>query len=137
MIWKDTYSLGIEEIDNQHKELLRLFSVVQDALIGGKGWAEIHYALLAVIDFARFHFQFEEALMRLYACPDREAHGKAHQRFLAQASGIAGESLKDRTREDVAEFFRDWLASHIQGADRGYAEHILAGAKVVRTESAK
>lgn len=131
MIWNDTYSLGIEEIDNQHKELLRLFSVVQDALQAGKGWSEIHFAVLAIIDFAHFHFQFEEALMRLFAFPELEAHSKSHRNFRVQANAIVGDSLRDRTREDVAEFFRDWLVTHIQGADRAYAEHILGGATIV------
>jgi len=129
--WKDDYSLGIEEIDNQHKNLLRLFNVAQDALNGEQGWSPIHYAILAIIDFTRFHFRFEEALMRLYAFPDYENHSKAHLQFLAEAERIVGESLRDRTREDAAKLFRDWLVNHILGADRDYARHILAGTKVV------
>ena len=71
--------------------------------------------------------------MRLYAFPGYENHSKAHLQFRAEANGIVSESLKGRTREDVAKFFRDWLVSHIQGADQSYGRYILAGAKVVGT----
>ena len=30
MKWANEYSIGIEEIDSQHKELLALFSAVED-----------------------------------------------------------------------------------------------------------
>lgn len=133
MEWKDEYSVGIEEIDNQHKKLLLLFSAVQDAVNAGKGWSAIHFSILEVTDFARFHFRFEEALMRLYAFPDYESHSKAHLKILAEADRLVGESLRDDTSDKVAKFLRDWLIDHIQGSDRSYALHIFSGATVAHS----
>jgi hemerythrin len=136
MKWETAYSVGIEEIDNQHKELLRLFSVVQDTVNADQGWSAIHFSILEVTDFARFHFRFEEALMRLYAFPDFENHCNAHLRILADADRLVGESLRDDASSEVANFLRNWLITHIQGSDRSYAQHILAGATVARSLTA-
>jgi hemerythrin len=132
MKWKDEYSVGIEEIDSQHKELLRLFSVVEDAVKVGQGWSAIHFSILAVTDAARFHFRFEEALMRLYAYPGLEKHRKSHLEILAKADRIVAESLQNNTSDEVATYFRNWLVAHIQGSDRSYSQHILSGATVAR-----
>lgn len=131
MKWANEYSIGIEEIDNQHKELLALFSAVEDQVKTDQGWSAVHYSILKVIDFARFHFRFEEALMRLYGYPDYEQHCKDHRRILVQADEIISDSLRASAQDDVATYFRDWLVKHIQGSDRGYAAHILGGAKMV------
>jgi hemerythrin len=131
--WKDEYSIGIDEIDSQHKQLLRLFSMLEEQVRDGQSWSGIHYSIVEMINFARFHFQFEEALMRLYGFADYEEHCAAHRNILVKADSVLGESLQNSTRDDVALFFRDWLVHHIQGDDQSYAQHILSGAKVVRT----
>lgn len=133
MKWTEKYSVGIEEIDSQHKELLRLFSAVEDQVQSDQGWSAIHYSILEVIDFTKFHFRFEEALMRLYGFPDYGQHTEQHRMILVQADSIVSDSLRKGARDDVARFFSDWLVHHIQGSDRAYAQHILAGAKVVGT----
>lgn len=131
MQWSAAYSVGIEEIDNQHKELLRLFSIVENAVLMKQGWSTIHYGLIAVRDYAQFHFKFEEALMRLYGFPESAGHGKAHEQILKRAEVVERASLQTNTEEEVTRFFRDWLIEHIQGADRAYAQFILAGAPLV------
>ena len=136
MKWKDQYSVGIDEIDDQHKVLLRLFSIVQDAVATNQGWSAVHFAILETVQYAEFHFSFEEALMRLYGFPGYEEHSKAHRQILAQAEGLVGESLREGTRDDVATFFRNWLVSHMQESDRFYAKHILSGARVLGSATA-
>ena len=131
MKWNEEYSLGIEEIDSQHKELLRLFSIVQDEVRTEQRWSSIHYSIVEIIDFSQFHFGFEEALMRLYGFPGYEEHRKVHGQLLGKADELLGESMKGGARDDIAKFFGDWLVEHMKRADRGYAQHILAGAKVV------
>jgi hemerythrin len=131
MEWSADHSVGIEEIDRQHKELLRLFALIKEAIATDQGWSAIHYGLVEVKRFALFHFQFEEALMRLYGFADCDRHAEAHDDMLRKLESTEHESLQDSTKEEILKFFRDWLVDHIQGADRSYARHILEGAKVV------
>ncbi len=131
MEWKADYSVGIEEIDRQHKELLRLFGVIKDAISADEGWSTIHFGLVEVKRFAHFHFEFEEALMRLYGFAGRDEHTATHQQMLHRLESTEHDSLQESTKEDILKLFRDWLVEHINGADRSYAHHILAGAGVV------
>jgi len=131
MEWKADYSVGIEEIDRQHKELLRLFGVIKDAISADEGWSTIHFGLVEVKRFAHFHFEFEEALMRLYGFVGLDEHTATHQQMLHRLESTEHDSLQESTKEDILKLFRDWLLEHINGADRSYARHILAGASVV------
>lgn len=131
--WKDSYSLGIEEIDNQHKRLLRGFTAIEDAISSGKGWSFTHFAVLELRTTARAHFMFEEGLMRLFGFPKTEIldHSREHEQFFRKLDDIERHSIRDSAEKDMVDFLRRWLAEHILATDKSYAAHILTGAKIV------
>ncbi len=131
MDWKPEYSLGIIEIDNQHKRLLVQFTRIEEAFRQCASWTDTHYLIVDLIDFARFHFEFEEALMRLFAVPTAERHGGEHRQFFVMLQDIEQHSLQREAEGEMIEFLRDWLKHHILGSDREYAKWILGGAPVV------
>ena len=131
MEWKNEYSSGIVEIDNQHKQLLRLLSIVDDEVKGDHRWPRIHDSIIDVINFARFHFQFEEALMRLYGFPDYEKHCKVHQQIIVQAENLVANTLDNIPQDDVVSFFVNWQVAHTKKEDQAFARYILSGAQVV------
>lgn len=131
MDWRQEYSLGIAEIDTQHQRLLRQFTQIEDAFRRGCSWTDTHYLILDLIEFAKFHFEFEEALMRLFAAPATESHVAEHRQFFIMLQEIEQHSLNQAAETEMVEFLRSWLKNHILGSDRKYAAWILAGAKVV------
>lgn len=135
MCWRDEYSLGIIEIDDQHKELIRRFALVEKAVANQQGWSELHFAILGILRYADFHFQFEEALMRLYNFPQIDTHVQEHRRILQAAEIFIDESLRKVAPDDVAQFYQSWLATHIRNDDRLYADFILAGNPIVTSSS--
>jgi hemerythrin len=133
MEWKDEYSLGIAEIDAQHKTLLQGFSRVEQAMAKSAGWADTHYAIVELTRLAREHFAFEEALMRLFGYPATAEHAKGHAYFFTRLDTIERQSLQQSAESEMVGFLCDWLTRHILGDDRTYADHILAGAEVLRS----
>jgi hemerythrin len=133
MEWKDEYSLGILEIDNQHKLLLRSFTVIEESIKLNHGWSITHYAIIELLQLVRMHFSFEEALMHMFAYPGSKKHQKEHQRFFDHLEKIERQSLKKSAEVQMVQFLEDWLTTHILGTDRGYANHIFSGAQVVRS----
>jgi hemerythrin len=133
MEWKDQYSLGIVEIDDQHKLLMGGFSSIEESIVQNKGWSETHYAIVELIKIAHMHFSFEEALMRIFGYPGTEPHQMEHQHFFAKLDSIERLALKETAKIEVVTFMQDWLANHILANDRAYAKHILSGAQVVRS----
>ena len=136
MEWNDEYSVGIQEIDDQHKRLLDIFSYIERGIRLQRGWMEIFHSVADLKIFARIHFEIEEALMRLYGFPALRAHIEEHQHFFTRLAEIESKALKGPVEKETLEFLCDWLKSHIQGSDRGYTDHILSGALVVRSGSA-
>jgi hemerythrin len=132
MEWKDEYSLGILEIDNQHKLLLRSFTAIEESIKLEHGWSVTHYAIIELLQLVRMHFSFEEALMHMFAYPGSKKHKKEHQRFFDHLEKIERQSLKKSAEVQMVQFLEDWLTTHILGTDRGYANHIFSGAQVVR-----
>jgi len=133
MDWKTSYSIGLEEIDGQHKTLLALFSDITEAIARDDSWSDVHYRVVALRSFAEFHFRFEEAMMRFFGYPDaaNESHCKAHRAFFERLDSIVRTSLRDEVKKDMVRFLFDWLTEHILVSDREYAEFILANPKPV------
>lgn len=131
MEWQPAYSVGIAEIDNQHRELLGHFSAISEAILDKKSWSDIHFEIIELKEFAYFHFRFEDALMSLYGCPQRERHNSIHDQFLREIESYERSSLSQINDQAVMQLFGDWLVKHIQGDDRAYAQRILSGAKIV------
>lgn len=133
MKWKNEYSLGIQEIDDQHRLLLSSFSVIEEAINLKQGWSNVHFSILGLKELASMHFTFEEALMRLFSYPEAKAHRGDHEYFFARLAEIENHSLRNSAERELLEFLREWLTSHILHTDADYARYILSGASVVRS----
>lgn len=131
MKWSSQFSVGIEEIDRQHRELIDLFNRVVDTIKAADHWADVHFRLLELRNFAGFHFEFEEGLMRMFAYPGREDHAGEHSVFFQRLDSIERSAISANVKAEVIKFLFDWLTHHISGSDRGYAKHLLDGAGIV------
>jgi len=133
MVWKDEYSVGLHEIDVQHKELLSLFTRVTDVLEESSSWTDVHYRIVELRTFAAYHFQFEEALMRMFGYAEHAGHAEFHQQFFVKIAEFERHSILGDAKREMLQFLFDWLFSHILKSDKDYAQHILSGAPVVRS----
>ena len=133
MEWKDEYAVGIKEIDAQHKELVNLFTKINDSIKSELPWSEIHFQIIELKTFAIFHFEFEEALMRLFGFREHGTHADAHKSFFDKLHAIEQSSIRDEVKQEMVRFAFDWLFGHIATADKAYAKHILGGATIVKS----
>ena len=112
--WSDGLSVGIAEIDGQHRKLLGLMNGLEAALGHGRDAAALDRIARQMADYARYHFAAEERRMDYALYPDAAAHKAEHAEFRAEA-----ESLLAAGRPGPAlDFLRGWLLTHIQGTDR-------------------
>ena len=124
--WKDSLSVGIESIDNDHKQLLMLINNLQSAVHYNMGETFERQALEKVVDYTKYHFEREEQLMRENDYPDYEAHKQQHKEMIERVEGLlaAYESDPENTIKDLTKFLRNWLLRHIAGTDQQYSEHL-------------
>lgn len=123
--WRSEYSLGIDEIDSQHKGLISCISSLEKSIEDPdekQRWAAIHYAIVQLSDYTRIHFTVEESLMRVLAYPDIDAHIAQHGVFISYLKDMERKSITHDVREEeIVSFLRNWLLQHIMVDDKRYA----------------
>ncbi len=81
IIWDDSLTTGLSDIDDQHKELIQNFNNLLEAIDQGKDREETGKVLDFLTSYAESHFEHEERLMDEYDCPVAGANKKAHEYF--------------------------------------------------------
>lgn len=121
--WSEQLSVGIMEMDVQHKRLVDLINRLHDAMSKGEGAAILKTLLNEVVTYTKVHFAAEERLMTSRRYPQLSAHKQLHEQFAAKAVEM-NESIqagKMVTSVSVSGILRDWLVKHIQNEDKKYA----------------
>lgn len=124
--WNDSYSVGITEMDNEHKKLFAIINELFDGLKAGKGRDILDGIFKELKEYTRVHFNDEEILMKRYDYPGLEEQKKQHVTFIDK---IRVEENKSKggaflVSIEILGFLRDWLTTHIQKYDREYGEFI-------------
>jgi hemerythrin-like metal-binding protein len=121
--WDDSYSVGVEQLDNDHRRLIQLINNLQTAIHYPAGEQFEREALDALVDYTRTHFKREEELMEKYDFPGFEAHRQIHQNMIAEVDALMASYDKDpeKTLEKASSCLKRWLLNHINGTDQEYA----------------
>ncbi|MBF0167251.1 MAG: hemerythrin family protein [Alphaproteobacteria bacterium] len=122
--WNEgAFCLGIEDIDADHKKKIEAINKVEDLIDSRAASTIIATALQELIDGTASHFAREEDLMRRTKYPALANHAELHAEFLDRLGQLHAASFKDEAQIDARaelDFFADWMAVHIQNADRNY-----------------
>ena len=130
--WSDELSVGIEEIDDQHKELVALVNEMHRAIHERHGSEVVREILARLTDYTRIHFAVEESLMRILNYPGYEEHKALHEELLSHVVELNEKVATGKTAIgfELMHFLKVWLTKHIMESDKEYTEHFLnAGAK--------
>jgi len=121
--WDDSFLVGVEVFDNDHKYLVKLINNLHSGLMAGFGVSEMTFILDDLVRYTNVHFGREEALMRKHAYPDYEEHRGAHadlvRKLLDFQSQLA--SGKKVFSIELMSFLKDWLLTHILKTDMRYS----------------
>jgi hemerythrin len=80
MTWGPKLSVGVPQIDDQHKKLIELVNRLNEAMIAGHGRDLIGSTLSELVKYTQYHFACEERLMSTHALrAHRGAQGGARQ----------------------------------------------------------
>lgn len=129
--WRESLSIGVEAIDNQHKELLLRFDKLLNACQDGRGIDELKGLQLFLEEYVHTHFNDEEALQKLHRFPDYEAHRAEHVYFIEQLKKLKLETEKEGiSTHHVVEtnnMLLKWLLNHISKVDAKLGTFIKTG----------
>lgn len=116
------YSVGIREIDGQHKVLVDMLNELYDAMQSGKSNDILGSIVLKLVNYTKTHFAAEERYFERYGYPETFSHKKEHEKFTQKVIAFKNDFDSGRTSLTVGitSFLKDWLSSHIQGIDKKY-----------------
>ena len=120
--WTAKLALGIDKIDDQHKELVRLINRLHRAMKAKAGVKEAGDILDSLAKYTIYHFDFEEKIFDKYGYPKSKDHKKYHRTLVDSVvtfqkdfkSGKAGLTM------ELMMFLTNWLKDHIMKTDRDY-----------------
>lgn len=126
-VWGPAYSIGLNEIDEQHRKLFDIMNELWMAIVRRAEHTEMDHILADLERYTLSHFTAEEEFMRSTEFPNLDEHKIQHQIFvdrIAEARNAVGRG--EVVSLQLLHFLKDWLVSHIQVKDRAYANEFEA-----------
>lgn len=122
--WEDSLSIGISEIDMQHKKLVDLINKLNDAMKSGKSKDVMGTIFNELINYTATHFKTEEKYFDQYKYESSEAHKIEHAKLVKEVQNLKRdfESGKMGMSMDIMNFLVNWLKNHILISDRKYVQ---------------
>ena len=125
--WTEEYSVGIKEIDNQHKGLVILINELFTLMTKGKSKDSLSEIFNYLTDYTKKHFFTEETLLYKYAYPEIDQHKLEHSKFIENLNNLKSDfkTGKITISIETLNFLKDWLLNHIKLSDKRYSVYIL------------
>ncbi len=131
--WTPDLAVNVTSIDEQHRELIRQFNDLGEAVWDGKGHVAIAGILRFLADYTVQHFRDEEMLMDELNYPDSAAHKKSHENLLAEVSEFIGKfesgSVQSHLVISVVDRLGQWTRQHIRLEDKALGQYFLSKAE--------
>ena len=118
--WTTALSVGVPEIDAQHRELFGRVDALLDAMLAND--RSVSARTLAFLrEYAAVHFGAEEALMRELDYPGLASHAAEHQAFTAEVDDLGRQLEREGTSAalllELERRVCDWLRDHVYFTD--------------------
>ena len=120
--WQDSYSVGIDEMDADHKRLIDIIKRIDEAEKSGRS---VQWVLEELRNYAEYHFRAEEERMIAADYPGIDEQKQEHKAFVEWLASV--ERTYNLTpeahfyiAETVNDYLSDWLTHHILLIDMQY-----------------
>jgi hemerythrin len=124
--WNERYSVGIKELDEQHRRLFDIFNTLLEAEATPRGSNKAADALTRLRTYTVEHFELEEQYMAKCGYPDLESHIHIHASFRKKIDALC--SAKPREHDDnlmeMLGCLYEWLVTHVGSCDQQYVPYV-------------
>jgi hemerythrin len=123
--WNEQFSIGIEEVDSEHRALVALINDLHDAMSAGTARAHIVAGLSRIRALVAAHFAREEAFMREARYMAYAEHKEDHEVLLDDLNdmleGVRRGGKFDETR--LSADLQYWFSAHFRAHDARLHRH--------------
>lgn len=124
--WKDEFSIGIESVDKEHRDMIELINELDGAMQDDADCATVARALGEIYARISAHFALEEKVMRDTAYSGFAAHKADHELLLDELLETI-DSVEDAGRYDrnaLSGSLNQWFSDHFRTHDAELHRHI-------------
>jgi len=125
VVWKDSFSVGVKKIDDQHRALIRITnSLYMDSFDRTKTKEAFVKALKGLFNYTKAHFKTEEDMFEKTNYPEITEHKKQHYELLLGVVDKAKrlDSGNQSQCRGLIKFLVDWILNHVAIHDRAFGD---------------
>jgi len=125
IIWSEGYSVGIQEIDMQHKKLIDLINRLYGLFLN-KNYEEVNEVIREIKDYTLYHFSTEERLFREKKYLHEIEHIAKHEEFIVELNKLYADYIHSPSilTMKAMTFLQKWLTNHILKEDKKYVGYL-------------
>jgi len=117
--WKEEYATGIDEVDDEHKDLIDVINRLHDLLLADDAKLTVPAFFDRLLKGVTAHFALEERIMGESDYPELEAHRQDHDRLLDEIRDLveAFRQAEEVDSVDLAMRLEPWFSHHFATHD--------------------
>ena len=120
--WNEDLSVGNYDIDEQHKELIKIINEVITVIKEKQYTFSNLLSIVCKLDnYVSQHFQYEENFMNMHHIEGKEKHIKEHdfaRKKMNSLNVIEQENFEEKFFFDTLGWLSNWLIDHIMNTDK-------------------
>jgi hemerythrin len=119
--WNDSFLIGIEELDHEHKILIDDINRLHEELVMNDEKSEIEECLGDIYTRMQAHFALEEHVMKEHGYKYFDEHKREHEELLDNYTEYMVQFLNDSgvsSDKSIEENLKHWVITHIVTSDK-------------------
>ena len=117
--WKPEYSVGIQSMDDEHREMIELINATYEKLKSNSDADQVEEYLGEILSTISMHFALEERIMRNAGYGEYQAHKDDHEILLDRLRDLMDDYFDDPDAgaNTLEQSLSDWFAGHFSTFD--------------------
>lgn len=117
--WKPEYSVGIQSMDDEHREMIELINATYEKLKSNSDADQVEEYLGEILSTISMHFALEERIMRNAGYGEYQAHKDDHEILLDRLRDLMDDYFDDPDvgASKLEQGLSDWFAGHFSTFD--------------------
>mgnify|MGYP001571792402 CR=1 FL=1 len=119
--WSEEMSVGVSELDYQHKMFLTYINDLNSAIVSGAAHLLIQVTMENLAKHMKGHFTTEENLMEKYGYQGLEEHRKLHQELEREVNSFKAKyEANQQIEKELLIFLKKWVTDHVMNEDKKF-----------------
>jgi hemerythrin-like metal-binding protein len=127
ILWHDSFSVGVQILDEHHQTLARLINRLSDCPSGTEHSETVVDAISELVQYALYHFDHEERLMAAHDFPRLAKHREEHSQFCEVITETSyGATLGIIDLQHLIDYLNRWWKNHILFEDMQFKPYFAS-----------